>query len=141
MDKVEAKFKELEDEVSQVKIEMKAKDRGLEEEKKAIVDYMEKEFATHKLVMQEIVEGAKVEFAAQRMNLQTLYEATMKELEAVKYRLEDVETKGQQNGKERFLSAKHMIPRTFDKQEDWKQWKGEVEDYWDVIMEGTNDVL
>ena len=38
MDKVEAKFKELEDEVSQVKIEMKAKDRGLEEEKKAIVE-------------------------------------------------------------------------------------------------------
>ena len=46
MDKVEAKFKELEEELSQVKIQMKVKDRGLEEEKKAIVDYMEKEFAT-----------------------------------------------------------------------------------------------
>ena len=120
---------------------MNTKDRGLDEEKKAIVDYMEKEFATHKLVMQEIVEGAKVEFAAQRMNLQTLYEATTKELEAMKDRLEDVETKGYQNGKERFLSAKHMLPRLFDKQEDWKQWKGEVEDYCDVIMEGTKDVL
>ena len=91
--------------------------------------------------MQEIVEGAKVEFAAQRMNLQTLYEATVKELEAMKEKLEEVETKGARNGKERFLAAKHMLPRTFDKQEDWKQWKGEVEDYCDVIMEGTKDVL
>ena len=54
MDKVEAKFKELEEELSQVKIQMKVKDRGLEEEKKAIVDYMEKDFATHKLVINEI---------------------------------------------------------------------------------------
>ena len=141
MDKVEARFKEIEEEVTQVKIQMKAKDRGLDEEKKAIVDYMEKEFTTHKLVMQEIVEGAKVEFAAQRMNLQTMYEATTKELEAMKERLEDVETKGYKNGKERFLAAKHMIPRLFDKQEEWKQWKGEVEDYCDVIVEGTKEVL
>ena len=141
MEKVEAKFKELEEELTQVKIQMNTKDRGLEEEKKAIVDYMEKEFTTHKLVMQEIVEGAKVEFAAQRMNLQTLYEATTKELETMKDRLEDIETKGRQNGKERFLTAKHMLPRTFDKQEDWKQWKGEIEDYCDVIIEGTKDVL
>ena len=60
MEKVEAKFKELEEEVTQVKIQMNAKDRGLEEEKKAIADCMEKQIATHKLVMQEIVEGAKV---------------------------------------------------------------------------------
>ena len=66
MDKIEAKIKELEEELSQVKIQMTAKDRGLEEQKKAIVDYMDKEFATHKLVMNEIVEGAKTEFTARR---------------------------------------------------------------------------
>ena len=55
MEKVEARLKELEEEVSHVKIQMQAKDRGLEEQKKAIVDYMDKEFATHKLVMNEIV--------------------------------------------------------------------------------------
>ena len=49
--------------------------------------------------------------------------------------------KDQQDGKERFLSAKHMLPRLFDKQAEWKQWKGGVEDYCDVIMEGTKDVL
>ena len=69
--------------------------------------------------MHEIVEGAKVEFAAQRMNLQTLYEATTKELEAMKERLEDVETKGHKNGKERFLAANYMLPRLVDKQEDY----------------------
>ena len=66
--------------------------------------------------MQEIVEGAKVEFAAQRMNLQTLCEATTKELESTKDRLEEVERKGTQSGKGKFLAAKHMIPRTLDKQ-------------------------
>ena len=51
MEKVEAKVKELEEEVIQVKIQMNTKDRGLDEEKKAIVDYMEKELTTHKLVI------------------------------------------------------------------------------------------
>ena len=60
------KVKELEEEVIRLKIHVAAKDKGLEEEKKAIVDYMEKEFATHKLVINEIVEGAKAEFTSQR---------------------------------------------------------------------------
>ena len=117
MEKIEAKLKELEDEVTQVKIQMNTKDRGLEEKKKAIVDYMEKEFATHKLVMQEIVEGAKAEFSAQRINLHTLYEATTKEIVAMKDRLEEVEKRGTQNSKGKKIAAKHMIPRTLDKQE------------------------
>ena len=68
MEKIEAKLRELEEEVIQVKIQMQAKDQGLEQQKKAIVDHMDKEFATHKLVMNEIVEGAKTEFTAQRFN-------------------------------------------------------------------------
>ena len=118
-----------------------AKDRGLEEEKKAIVDYMEKEFATHKLVINEIVEGAKAEFTSQRFNLQQLYEATTKELETVKDRLEEVERKDNTNGKGKFLTAKHMLPRTLEKQDEWKQWKSEIEDYCEVVMQGTKEVL
>ena len=68
---MESRISEVEQEVTQLKIHMEAKDKGIEEQKKALVDYIDKEFATHKLVMQEIVGGAKVEFAAQRMNLQT----------------------------------------------------------------------
>ena len=107
MAKVEEAVKNLEEEVTQLKIHILTKDKGLEEQKKALIDYIDKEFATHKWVMQEIIEGAKVEFASQRMNLQTLYEATSKELEAMKDRLEEVERKGSQNGKTKFLVAKH----------------------------------
>ena len=138
---MESRITEVEKEISLLKIHMEAKEKGIEEQKKTLVDYIDKEFATHKLVMQEIVEGAKVEFAAQRMNLQTLYEAMVTQLESVKERLEEVETKGHQHGKEKFLAAKHMLPRTFDNQEDWKHCKGEGEDYCDVIMKGTKDVL
>ena len=109
MEKVEARLKEFEDEVSQVKLEMKAKYRGLEEQKKAIVDYMEKEFTTHKLVINEIVEGAKAEFTSQRFNLQQLYEATTKELEAVKDRPEEVERKDSPNGKGKCLTAGEFL--------------------------------
>ena len=128
MDKVEERMKVLEEEVTQLKLHMLAKDKGLEEQKKALVDYIDKEFATHKLVMNEIVEGAKTEFTAQRFNLQQLYEVTSNNLEGMKGRLEEVEKKGNHNGKGKFLAAKHMLPRTLDKQEDWKQWKSEVED-------------
>ena len=113
MEKVEARLKELEDEISQVKLEMKAKDRGLEEQKKAIVDYMEKEFTTHKLVIHEIVEGAKAEFTSQRFNLQQLYEAITKELESMRQKLNDVETRATSGTKGKFIAAKHMLPRTF----------------------------
>ena len=75
---LEARMSEVEKEVTQMKIHMETKDKGLEEQKKVLLDYIDKEFATHKSVMQEIVEGAKVEFAAQRMNLHTLDEATEK---------------------------------------------------------------
>ena len=41
----------MEAEVTQLKIHMESKDKGIEEEKKTLVDYIDKEFATHKLVM------------------------------------------------------------------------------------------
>ena len=137
----EDKVKQLEEEITTLKMHVAAKDRGLEEEKKAIVDYMEKEFATHKLVINEIVEGAKAEFTSQRFNLHHLYESTTTELESIRDRVDAVEIKGTQHGKTKFLAAKHMLPRTLDKQEDWKQWKSEIEDYCEVVMEGTKDVL
>ena len=74
MAKVDEQIKQLEEDVMTLKMHVAAKDRGLEEEKKVIVDYMEKEFTTHKLVINEIVEGAKAEFTAPRFNLQQLYE-------------------------------------------------------------------
>ena len=57
---LEARMSEVEKEVTQIKINIETKDKGLEEQKKVLIDYIDKEFATHKLVMQEIVEGAKV---------------------------------------------------------------------------------
>ena len=141
MAKAEEKIKELEEELTQIKILIAAKDQGLEDQKKILVDYMEKEFATHKLVMNEIVEGAKTEFTSQRFNLQKLYEVTSNELEGVKERLDEVEKKGHHTGKGKFLNPKHMLPRTLDKQEDWKQWKSEVEDYCEVVMYGTKEIL
>ena len=114
---MENRITDMEQEVAELKIHMAAKDKGIEEQKKALVDYIDKEFATHKLVMQEIVEGAKAEFSAQRINLHTLYEATTKEIVAMKDRLEEVEKRGTQNSKGKKIAAKHMIPRTLDKQE------------------------
>ena len=107
MEKIEAKLRELEEDVIQVKIQMQTKDQGLEHQKKAIVDHMDKEFATHKLVMNEIVEGAKTEFTAQRFNLQKLNEVTSIELERMKERLEEMERKRPLHEKSKFLAAKN----------------------------------
>ena len=57
---MESRVAEVEKEITQLKIHVEAKEKGIEEQKKTLVDYIDKEFATHKLVMQEIVEGAKV---------------------------------------------------------------------------------
>ena len=65
----------------------------------------------------------------------------MKELERMKEQVSEVEGRGVGGVKPKFLAAKHMLPRTLDKQEDWKQWKSEVEDYCEIVMEGTKEVL
>ena len=52
---MENRISEVEQEVTQLKIHMEAKDKGIEEQKKILVDYIDKQFATHKLVMQEVV--------------------------------------------------------------------------------------
>ena len=65
---------------------------GIEEQKKALLDYMQKEFAATKLGMMEIAEEAKKEFHLQRTQLQSLYEATALELAGIKQKCEKFET-------------------------------------------------
>ena len=59
----------------------------------------------------------------------------------MKEKVREVEGKGPSERKPKFIAAKHMLPRTLDKQDDWKQWKSEVEDYCEVVMEGTKDIM
>ena len=131
---------QLEAEVSQMKVSLSVHEAGLEHQKKNLLDYIEKEFATTKLVMTEIVEGAKIEFNAQRTQLQGLYEATAHELASIKERIEKNEGPGHKDhGK--LVAAKQMIPRVLENPEDWKKWKSEVEDYCEVVKEGMKAVL
>ena len=36
---------------------------------------------------------------------------------------------------------KNMIPTKLSKQDDWRRWKGEVEDYYEEIIEGMKAIL
>ena len=140
-EQLEGRVSTVEAELTQVKTTLAVHEAGVEAQKKTLLDHIDKEFATHKLVIQEIIEGSKSEFSAQRFSLQQLYETTMKELESLKEKVREVERKPTTAGKTKFIAAKHMLPRTLDKQEEWKQWKSEVEDYCEVVMEGTKDVM
>ena len=77
--KLEEQIEILKLEVTQLKTSLAIHEASFEQEKVKLSDYMEKEFATHKLVMQEIGEGAKV----QKLNLQHkgwIYKRCMKQL-------------------------------------------------------------
>ena len=83
--------------------------------------------------MGEIVEEARQEFGAQRIQLQNLYERTAVELAALEERMEKAEAAAQGQGKGRLIQARQMVPRVLTKQEEWKVWKSEVEDYCEVV--------
>ena len=59
------RFAQLEAEVSQLKVSLDVHEASLEQQKKHLLDYIEKQFATTKLAMTEIAEGTKIEFCDQ----------------------------------------------------------------------------
>ena len=103
---------------------------GIEEQKKVLLDYIQKEFSTTQLGMMEIAEEARKEFHLQRTQLQSLYEATAFELAGIKAKCDKFESSGQQTKEQsKLIGAKQMIPRVLEKPEDWKTWRSEIEDY------------
>ena len=73
--------------------------------------------------------------------MQALYESTAVELAALRERMERAEVAGQGQGKGRLIQAKQMVPRVLTKQEEWKVWKSEVEDYCEVVKGGMKEAL
>ena len=134
------RFAQLEAEVSQLKVSLGVHEAGLEQQKKHLLDYIEKQFAMTKLAMTEIVEGAKIEFNAQRAQLQGLYETTAHELASIIERIERNEwSVHKDHGK--LIGAKQMLPRVLEKPEDWKVWRSDLEDSYDVLREGMKEAL
>ena len=144
MQEVKERMIALESEVTQVKASMAVQEAVFEKQKKDLIDYVEKEFATSKLAMNEIIEAARAEFGTQRLHLQSLYEGTAQELVAMKERVDRMSSgTGGPGGKEqgKLIEPKQMVPRMLDKQEDWKLWRSEVEDYCEVVKEGMKEAL
>ena len=132
---------ELGREVAKMQALMGAHEASIEDQKKALVDYIQSEFTQTKLVMGGIVEEARREFVSQRSQMQVLYESTAVELAALKERMEKAEVAAQGQGKGRLIQAKQMVPRVLTKQEEWKVWKSEVEDYCEVVKGGMKEAL
>ena len=59
----------------------------------------------------------------------------------MKARMQRLQRRGPSSDQGTFFIAKHMIARPLDKQEEWRQWRSEVEDYCEMVIEGTNGVL
>ena len=132
---------EVEREVARMQALMGAQEASVEEQKAALVDYIQSEFVKTKLGMGGIIEEARKEFAAQRSQMQVLYESTAVELATVKERMEKAQAAAQGQGTTRLIHAKQMVPRVLTKQEEWKVWKSEVEDYCEVVKGGMKEAL
>ena len=110
----------MEGEIAQLQALMGAQEANIEEQEKALVDFLQAEFTKTKMGMGGIVEEARKEFGAQRLQMQVLYESTVAELAALKERMDKAEVASQGQGKGRLIQAKQMVPRVLTKQEEWK---------------------
>ena len=102
------KFSEMERAIEKLQVDLGRYEATIDEQKVALLDYIQQEFATTKLGMVEIAEQASKEFGVQRAQLQSLYEATAQELAGINATLAQAQT-----GKDqwRLIDAKQMLPR------------------------------
>ena len=145
-----SRIEALEVDIEAVKGNLRVVLSQLEGEKTVFLDSINKTFTDHKLVINEVVEGARSEFTNLRASQQALYESmatTVHGLDERLARLEaigsaaqaDVEGWGSRRG---YIPTKFTIPKTFtDKEEEWRQWKDDVEDYLDHANPGMRDLL
>ena len=149
---MEARMTQMETDLATMRADMLTHARSLEEQKVALMDNLNLEFANHKILMGEIIEGARKEFADLKGGIKSLYDATDNALKVVMNKVQDIEhgkggggsgdggdagwkTKG-------YIPTKSMIPKTFTNQEEeWRQWQDDVTDYFDNVTNGMRKFL
>ena len=141
----EARIVEIERELTRLKVSFGVYEAGIEKQKADLVDQIGLELTRIKLGMNEVVEGARAEFSVQRMELQNLHEATGIELKEMKQNMKDIEFKGKARDdkcgeKKSLMMLKNMVPEKLKSQDEWKQWKGDVEDFCEETFEGMSEV-
>ena len=90
-------------------------------------------------VMKETV-GAEVGRVG--TGLRELYDKADEALKAVNMRLDKLENEDHKGGQNRSLiNPKHLTIATLDKQDEWRKWKADVEDYAEETMSGIKKYL
>ena len=110
----------------------------LEELKRQLVKF-EGVVSAQQQVMKETV-GAEVGRVG--IGLRELYDKADEALKAVNMRLDKLENedhKGDQNRS--LINPKHLTIATLDKQDEWRKWKADVEDYAEETMSGIKKYL
>ena len=91
MASVEERMEQLSLELTSLKTEVKSFAGALANEKAQFTDEVNKEFAMHKLAIQEVVTAARAEFDRQRVDHERLYQETSQAVQGLIERMEKVE--------------------------------------------------
>ena len=113
-------------------------------------DDLQNRLAQYERQQTELQLAMKNEVSAEVQNiaggLRGLYEQAAKAVGELQVRLEKVEVKVEASGEggrkgKSLIHPKNMSPDKLAKQEDWKSWKSDVEDYCEENFPGMKDIL
>ena len=139
-------MKTVERQLGQLQVEFGVFEAGLESKATKIMDDVMVQFAGVRIELDNVINSAKNEFLLQHQARQQLEETASASVAALTNRVLLLEAQGGGRGDggahTGYLPKKNTIPRKLDdKEEDWRQWKADVEDFLDEQNPGMKKFM
>ena len=144
MTSMEEKTKELERQITGLQLQFGVFEPSLGDKAQGIMDQVLKSFADVRIELDNVVGSARVEFTAQDAARRLLEAQATAAVAALTERVQTLERGGgrSEGGSRGYLPKKNTIPRKIDdNEEDWRQWKADVEDFLDEENPGMKQFL
>ena len=143
---MDARMKEMEAAMTQMRGENADLIRHLNEQKTELTDKLSLEFNGQKILMDEIIKSARTEFSDVKAGILHLCKATEEALKTVNEKIENIEADKGSGGADwkakGYIPVKNLVPKTFsNKEEDWRRWQDDASDYFDNINPGMRELL
>ena len=143
---MEEKMKAFERQLGQLQVTFGVFEAGLDGKAQKIMDDVMLQFSNVKIELDNVTNSAREEFAVQQQARQQLEATASAAVASLTTRVQLLEQqggrKGDEGGHKGYLPKKNTIPRKIDdKEEDWRQWKADVEDFLDEENPGMKKFL
>ena len=144
---MEAQLKQLRDWIVEIAKTSDRKFNEMAEQQQSTLNKLAQYEAQQKAIQESMEGTVKFEIGKVHGGLQELYNSVQSHIQQYDARIKTVEEGQHQRGRDKddrkgtLLNTKDMKPSLLEKEEQWRKWKAEVEDYCEEVYPGMKDIL